>query len=97
MSFFDNPEVRLFLRAALVAAMTFATKFLVIDPTTHTISYSSAALSAALVSAVYAFASIFTPLNKTVGLFKDVSGLADVAQLPTPIEPPGDTTEVAAA
>lgn len=68
--FFSEPEVRLFLRALLVAAVTFASKFVVIDPSGIHVSYQAAFLGAALSGAVLAFAEIFTPLNNLVGVFK---------------------------
>jgi hypothetical protein len=65
--FFSEPTVRLFLRALLVAGVTFATKF--VDTSGH-VTYSAAAVHAALVGAGLAFAEVFTPLNSLVGVFK---------------------------
>lgn len=75
--FFAEPTVRLFLRALLVAAVTFATKF--VDSSGH-VTYSAAALHAALVGAGLAFAEIFTPLNSLVGVFR--GGTAEPAAQP---------------
>lgn len=97
MSFFDKPEVRLFLRALIAAGMAFATKFLVIDPSGGHISYQSSALNAALVGGLLAFAETFTPLNQLVGLFARGGAATAVAAPAAPIEPPGDTTEGAPA
>lgn len=90
--FFKEPEVRLFLRALLAAAITFSTKF--VDASGH-VTYSAASLHAALVGAGLVFAELFTPLNNIVGIFKDpgVATYPQVATVAVPIEPPGDTTE----
>lgn len=77
--FFAEPVVRLFLRALLIATTVFGAKFMVIDPTGIHITYTATALSAALTSAVYSFASVFTPLNSLVGVWKAAI---------TPTEPP---------
>lgn len=83
-AFFAEPVVRLFLRALLAAGVAFAMKF--VDVSGH-ITYSSAALHAAIVGAGLAFAEVFTPLNSLVGLFK--GDLANVVPAPpAPIEPP---------
>jgi hypothetical protein len=69
-AFFGEPVVRLFLRALLVACVTFATKFFVFDPTGNHVTYQMAALGAAATSAALAFAETFTPLNGLVGILK---------------------------
>jgi hypothetical protein len=94
--FFAEPVVRLFLRALLVAGVAFSSKFFLIDPTGQHITYQTAALGAAAISAALAFAETFTPLNGLVGLFKQLDSAA-IAAPAAPIEPPGDTTEAAAA
>jgi hypothetical protein len=68
--FFAEPVVRLFLRSLLIAVTVFLSKFVIIDPTGQHITYSTASLGAAVTAAVYAFASVFTPLNSLVGVFK---------------------------
>jgi len=65
--FFAEPTVRLFLRALLVAGLTFAAKF--VDTSGH-VTYSAATVHAALTGSGLAFAEIFTPLNNIVGIFK---------------------------
>jgi hypothetical protein len=87
--FFALPEVRLFLRALLAAAVTFSMKF--VDSTGH-VTYSSAGLHAAIVAAALVFAEIFTPINSLLGLFSQQA--SSVEAPPAPIQPPGDTTEV---
>lgn len=85
--FFQEPVVRLFLRALLAGAVAFAMKF--VDSSGH-VTYSAAALHAAIVGGGLAFAEVFTPLNKLVGLF---AAATQVEAPPAPIEPPGDITE----
>lgn len=69
-AFFAEPVVRLFLRASLVAGVTFGSKFVVFGPTGVHVTYTSAIVAAALSSAVLAFSEVFTPLNNIVGVFK---------------------------
>lgn len=64
---FADHTVRLALRALLVAAVAFATKF--VDAGGH-IDYSAAGLRAAVIAGALAFCEIFTPLNGLVGLWK---------------------------
>ena len=84
---FAEPEVRLFLSSLFAGGVAFAMKF--VDATGH-ITYSSSALHGAIVAGGLAFAQLFTPLNKSVGLFKELAGDGSVPPPPPPIEPPGD-------
>lgn len=89
MALFEQPEVRLFLRALVAAGIAFAAKFAVVQPAGGHVAYGSQALTAALVGGGLAFAETFTPLNNLVGLFKQMD---TPHALTLPTEPPEDGT-----
>lgn len=96
--FFQDPVVRLFLRALLAGGIAFSAKYLPAATGGH-VSDTAASLRACLVAGGLAFAEVFTPLNSLVGLFRKLEPAPGVivAAPADPIEPPGDTTEAQAA
>ena len=72
---FNDPVVRLALRAILAGAVAFASKY--VDKTGHH-NDSTAGLHAAIVAGGLAFTEIFTPLNGLVGVFKPAVAAAPV-------------------